>query len=49
VRLVAVRISYASVVSCLQTIQVGSDYQAVVPHGLSKYGDAPGNLYFLFL
>lgn len=24
-----------------QTIQVGSDYQAVVPVGLSAYGDAP--------
>lgn len=24
-----------------QTISVGSAYQAVVPEGLSKYGDAP--------
>ena len=27
----------------LQTIQVGTDYQAAVPCGLSRYGDAPGN------
>lgn len=27
----------------LQTIQVGHDYQATVPDGLCKYGDAPGN------
>lgn len=25
----------------LQTIQVGSDYQAVIPEGLCKYDDAP--------
>ena len=25
-----------------QTIQVGSDYQAPIPDGLHKYGDAPG-------
>ena len=24
-----------------QTIQVGSDFQAVIPGGLSVYGDAP--------
>ena len=29
-------------VSLFQTIQVGSDYQATVPDGLCKYGDAPG-------
>lgn len=29
--------------SLFQTIQVGSDYQATVPDGLCKYGDAPGN------
>lgn len=30
--------------SLFQTIQVGSDYQATVPDGLCKYGDAPGNV-----
>lgn len=31
-----------------QVIQVGHDYQAQVPEGLSKYGDAPGELIYLF-
>ena len=32
-----------------QTIQVGSCFQAVVPEGLSMYGDAPGNHSFFFI
>lgn len=30
------------VLNDFQTIQVGSSFQAVVPEGLSMYGDAPG-------
>ena len=30
--------------SYLQTISVGSDFQAQIPEGLCKYGDAPGKI-----
>ena len=32
-----------------QNIQVGSDYQAVVPQGLSTYGEEPGRHFIVII